>query len=133
MNEKAASLGMTHTAFLNPSGLDEAGHSSCALAMARLAACAMQDPTFARIVSTRTACVGARTMTDVYKRQVVSTVDDPTDGYDAAVDYDALAGETISVAASPTPHAEILEVAKAILAEKNIDVYKRQPIDCVDG
>ena len=64
MNEKAASLGMTHTAFLNPSGLDEAGHSSCALDMARLAACAMQDPTFARIVSTRTACVGARTMTN---------------------------------------------------------------------
>ena len=51
---------------------------------------------------------------------VVSTVDDPTDGYDASVDYDALAGATISVAASPTPHAEILEVAKAILAEKNI-------------
>ena len=25
MNEKAASLGMTHTAFANPSGLDEAG------------------------------------------------------------------------------------------------------------
>ena len=32
----------------------------------------------------------------------------------------ALAGETISVAASPTPHAEILEVAKEILAEKDI-------------
>ena len=35
-------------------------------------------------------------------------------------DYDALAGETISIAASPTPHAEILEVVKEILAEKNI-------------
>ena len=55
-----------------------------------------------------------------YDGAVVSTVDDPTDGYDASVDYDALAGATISVAASPTPHAEILEVAKAILAEKNI-------------
>ena len=32
----------------------------------------------------------------------------------------ALSGETISVAASPTPHAEILEVVKTILAEKNI-------------
>ena len=32
--------------------------------MARLAAYAMQDPTFARIASTRTACVGARTMTN---------------------------------------------------------------------
>ena len=55
-----------------------------------------------------------------YDGAVVSTVDNPTDGYDASVDYDALSGETISVAASPTPHAEILEVVKSILAEKNI-------------
>ena len=55
-----------------------------------------------------------------YDGAVVSTVDDPTDGYDASVDYDALSGETLSVAASPTPHAEILEVVKTILAEKNI-------------
>ena len=55
-----------------------------------------------------------------YDGAVVSTVENPTDGFDAAVDYDALAGETISVAASPTPHAEILEVVKEILAEKNI-------------
>ena len=64
MNEKAKALGMVHTSFRNPSGLDEAGHSSCALDMARLAACAMQDPTFVRIVSTRTASVGTRTMTN---------------------------------------------------------------------
>ena len=31
-----------------------------------------------------------------------------------------LAGTTLKVAASPTPHAEILEVAKEILAEKDI-------------
>ena len=55
-----------------------------------------------------------------YDGAVVSTVENPTDGYDEAVDYDALSGETISVAASPTPHAEILEVVKTILAEKNI-------------
>jgi lipoprotein yaeC len=55
-----------------------------------------------------------------YDGSVVSTVDTPTDGFDATVDYDALAGETISIAASPTPHAEILEVVKEILAEKNI-------------
>ena len=55
-----------------------------------------------------------------YDGAVVSTVENPTDGYDEAVDYDALSGETISIAASPTPHAEILEVVKTILAEKNI-------------
>lgn len=29
MNEKAAALGMTHTSFANPSGLDAQGHYSC--------------------------------------------------------------------------------------------------------
>ena len=55
-----------------------------------------------------------------YAGSVVSVVENPTDGYDASVDYDALKGETNSVAASPTPHAEILEVAKEILAAKDI-------------
>ena len=55
-----------------------------------------------------------------YDGSVVSVVENPTDGYDASVDYDALNGETITIAASPTPHAEILEVAKEILAAKGI-------------
>ena len=49
---------------------------------------------------------------------VIENVDE--DGYDDSVDYDALAGKTISVAASPTPHAQVLAVAKDILAQKNI-------------
>ncbi|MBQ7143848.1 MAG: hypothetical protein IJR65_01665 [Oscillospiraceae bacterium] len=57
-----------------------------------------------------------------YDGAVVSTVDDPTDGYDASVDYAALAGQSVSVAASPTPHAEILAVVKDILAAKDITV-----------
>ena len=57
---------------------------------------------------------------ETYNGSVVSVVENPTDGYDASVDYDALKGETITVAASPTPHAEILEVAKEILAAKDI-------------
>ena len=55
-----------------------------------------------------------------YAGSVVSVVENPTDGYSDFVDYDALKGETITVAASPTPHAEILEVAKEILAAKDI-------------
>ena len=55
-----------------------------------------------------------------YAGSVVSVVENPIDGYDASVDYDALKGQTISIAASPTPHAEILEVAKEILAAKEI-------------
>lgn len=55
-----------------------------------------------------------------YDGAVVSTVETLTDGYDATVDYAALADTEISVAASPTPHAEILAIVKDILAEKNI-------------
>lgn len=55
-----------------------------------------------------------------YDGSVVSVVENPTDGYDSTVDYDALKGTTISVAASPAPHAEILEIAKEILAAKGI-------------
>ena len=55
-----------------------------------------------------------------YDGSVVSVVTNPTDGYDASVNYDALNGTTISVAVSPTPHAEILEVAKQILAAKGV-------------
>ena len=55
-----------------------------------------------------------------YDGAVVSVVDNLTDGYDSSIDYDALKGQTVSVAASPTPHAEILSVVKDILAEKDI-------------
>ncbi len=57
-----------------------------------------------------------------YDGAVVSTVKELTDGFSDEIDYDALKGETITVAASPTPHAEILGVVKEILAEKEITV-----------
>lgn len=55
-----------------------------------------------------------------YAGAAVSVVAEPTDGFDAAVDYEKLAGKTITVAASPTPHAQILAIAAEILAEKSI-------------
>ncbi len=56
-----------------------------------------------------------------YGGAVISVVDNPTDGYNAGVDYAALSGQTVSVAATPTPHAEILnDVVKGILADKGI-------------
>ena len=57
-----------------------------------------------------------------YDGAVVSTVDNPGDGYDASVDYAALEGQEITVAASPTPHAEILAIAKDILAAKGVSL-----------
>ena len=55
-----------------------------------------------------------------YAGSVVSVVENPTDGYDASVDYDALNGETVSCAATPAPHCEVLEICKEILAAKGI-------------
>ncbi len=55
-----------------------------------------------------------------YAGAVVSTVDNPTDGFDQTVDYSALSGVIIKVAASPAPHAEILQIAKNILAQRNV-------------
>ena len=51
-----------------------------------------------------------------YDGAVISVVENPGNGYDDSVDYDALAGTTITIAATPTPHAEVLSVAKEILA-----------------
>ncbi|MDD6061395.1 MAG: MetQ/NlpA family ABC transporter substrate-binding protein [Oscillospiraceae bacterium] len=66
-----------------------------------------------------------------YDGAVVSVVENTTDGFDASVDYASLSGKTITVAASPTPHAEILAVAKDLLAEKNITLEIKEFTDYV--
>lgn len=68
---------------------------------------------------------------ETYDGAVVTAVEDPTDGYDSSVDYGALAGTTITVAASPAPHAEILAVAKEILAEKNVTLEIKEFTDYI--
>lgn len=70
-------------------------------------------------------------ITEEYDGAVVSTVDNPTDGFDSSIDYSTLAGKTITVAASPTPHAEILKVVKDILAEKDITLDVKEFTDYV--
>ena len=70
-------------------------------------------------------------ITEKYDGSVVSVVENPGDGYDADLDYAALAGQTISVAASPAPHAEILAVAKEILAAKDITLDIQEYSDYV--
>lgn len=66
-----------------------------------------------------------------YGGAVVSVIENPGDGFDATVDYAALNGTKISVAASPAPHAEILAVAKEILAEKGITLEIKEFSDYV--
>ena len=66
-----------------------------------------------------------------YEGAVVSVVENPGDGFDTTVDYAQLAGKTISIAASPTPHAEILAIARDILAEKDITLDIKEFTDYV--
>ena len=55
-----------------------------------------------------------------YDGQAISVVENPTDGFDATVNYDALNGKTLKVACTLDPHSYVLDIAKGILAEKGI-------------
>lgn len=54
MNEKAVSLGLKDTHFVNPNGLDDPQHFTTAGDLAQIARYAMQNDTFRKIVSTQT-------------------------------------------------------------------------------
>lgn len=60
MNQTAHSLGMTHSSFANPNGLDAEGHYASARDMAVLMAEAMQNEVFRRMVSTEYITIGER-------------------------------------------------------------------------
>ena len=64
MNDKARSLGLKNTHFVNPNGLDAPDHYSTARDLAVLAAYAMEDPVFAKTVSTKQIRLGARNLTN---------------------------------------------------------------------
>ena len=52
--------------------------------------------------------------------QTEETVPLSGDGIDPNLDYGALAGQTITIASAPAPHAAILEIARDILAQADI-------------
>lgn len=62
MNRRAAVLGMEHTHFANPNGLNDEAHYSTARDMALLTREALKNPDFAEIVSTRSITLGERTL-----------------------------------------------------------------------
>lgn len=66
-----------------------------------------------------------------YNGAVISIVENPGDGFDSSVDYSKLKGQKITVAASPTPHAEVLGIAKEILAEKGVTLDIKEYTDYV--
>ena len=64
MNDKARILGLKDTHFENPNGLDSPGHYSTAKDLAVLAAYAMENPIFAKTVSTKFVKIGDRYLTN---------------------------------------------------------------------
>lgn len=64
MNDKARQLGMTNSHFENPHGLDNPYHYSTAKDLAILAAYAMNNPIFAKTVSTKQVNILNRTLTN---------------------------------------------------------------------
>ena len=61
MNQRARDLGMFHTHFANPNGLNDEDHYSTASDMARLAAVCLKNETIAQIVSTKSITLEGRT------------------------------------------------------------------------
>ena len=64
MNQRASELGMEHTHFENPNGLNDEGHYSTAADMAALARVVMEHEALAKIVGTRSITVAGRTLTN---------------------------------------------------------------------
>jgi D-methionine transport system substrate-binding protein len=78
------------------------------------------DKIKALVAAVNSAAVKAYIETQ-YKGAIVCDLTNPDLlGVDTSVNYAALAGTEIKVAASPTPHADILKQAKALLAVANI-------------
>jgi serine-type D-Ala-D-Ala carboxypeptidase (penicillin-binding protein 5/6) len=61
MNDQAVLMHLTHTHFVNPTGLDEDGHYSSAADLSRLAQVVLNHPLLAKIVSTENAVVATNT------------------------------------------------------------------------
>lgn len=90
-----------------------------------------ENPLVKALVAALSSKKVADFINEKYSGSVVSVVENPGDGFDSSLDYSALAGQTVSVAASPAPHAEILAVAKEILAQKSINLDIQEYSDYV--
>lgn len=80
MNEKASLLGLRDTHFANPHGLDAPDHYTTAFELAKLAAAALENESFARIVATKKISIplhnGTATRVLVNHNRLLRTYDD---------------------------------------------------------
>jgi D-alanyl-D-alanine carboxypeptidase (penicillin-binding protein 5/6) len=81
MNARAQALGLTHTHYANPNGLDAPGHYTSASDLVKLAEIAMRNPVFATIVATQNYNIPA---TDKHKSYDLPNTNALLGSYDGA-------------------------------------------------
>lgn len=81
MNREAAALGLEHTSYANPIGLDAAGNYSSAADLAELASVLLENKLFARVADTQATTLrsGARDR-DIDTRNTLLNIDPSADG-----------------------------------------------------
>jgi serine-type D-Ala-D-Ala carboxypeptidase (penicillin-binding protein 5/6) len=109
MNERAAELGLDHTSYANPVGLDEAGNYSSARDLATLAATLLRNRRFARIVDSPRA-----TLESGSHVRVVDNRNDLVAAYPwvngVKTGYTMNAGNVLVGAAARGPRARVISV-----------------------
>lgn len=71
MNRYAAALGLSHTHYANPVGLDQKGNYSCAADLLTLTEHLLREPAFAKIADSRTAVLRS-----VHPRRRIATINE---------------------------------------------------------
>jgi D-alanyl-D-alanine carboxypeptidase (penicillin-binding protein 5/6) len=90
MNQEAADLGLEHTHYSNPIGLDDPGNYSSAADLAKLAGTLLEDKRFRRIVSTPEATLESGAMPrHVVTRNTLMLADPTVDGVKTGHTLDA--------------------------------------------
>lgn len=80
MNQKAASLEMSNTHFVNPTGFDDNYQFSTALDLAKLSSVAISNPLISKIVKTKSTVVTDITGTKTYYLQNINELLETVDG-----------------------------------------------------
>jgi D-alanyl-D-alanine carboxypeptidase (penicillin-binding protein 5/6) len=109
MNERAEELGLEHTSYANPIGLDQAGNYSSARDLAMLARTLLRNPRFARIVDMPSA-----TLESGIRPRAVQNRNDLVAAYPwvdgVKTGYTLNAGNVLVGAAARGPRARVISV-----------------------
>lgn len=145
MNQTAQSIGLVNSSFKNPHGLDEEGHYSCALDLARIMAEAMKMPEFAQICGCKHYTAGTRSMTNHNRLLWTCTdVDGGKTGYTksagrclvstAMIDGRRFVAVTLNAPDDWNDHIKLYDYARSMLKEyKAVDSATFYQIPVISG